>query len=259
MIEKEINNIWKKKYIGINEKKKIKNVIKKLEKGEIRVMEKKNHKWLLNLWIKKAIIMFFKIKKKKIKKDRNLTSYDIFKKLDEKYFIKRNIRTSSMSFIREGSFISKNVVLMPSFVNIGAYIDKNTMLDTWCTVGSCAQVGKNVHISGGAGIGGVLEPIQDNPVVIEDNCFIGARSEIVEGTIIKKGSVISMGVYIGKSTRIYDRINDKFYTSYVPKNSVVVPGSINYGKYSLNTPIIVKKKDEKTLEKIRMNKKLRDV
>ncbi|MGX7583103.1 2,3,4,5-tetrahydropyridine-2,6-dicarboxylate N-succinyltransferase [Candidatus Vidania fulgoroideorum] len=257
LLKKKIKKIWFKKKKNKNDKKIISKVIKKLSIGKVRVMEKKKKKWKLNIWVKKSILMFFGIKKKKIKKDNNLLSYDIFENFRKKELIKKNIRMSSMCYVREGAYIANNVILMPSFVNIGAYVDKNTMLDTWSTVGSCAQIGKNVHISGGAGIGGVLEPIQNNPVIIEDNCFIGARSEIVEGTIIKKGSVISMGVYIGKSTRIYDRVKDKFYTSYVPKNSVVVPGSINYGKYSLYTPIIVKKKTEETLEKIRLNKKIR--
>ncbi|UOQ33114.1 tetrahydrodipicolinate N-succinyltransferase [Candidatus Vidania fulgoroideae] len=254
-----IEKIWKKKNINGKEKKIIKKCIKKIGNGKIRVMERKKKKWKFNKWVKKAIIMFFRTSKKKIKKDKNIISYDIFNTMKEKHLIERKIRASGMSFIREGAYVAKNVVLMPSFVNIGAYIDEKTMLDTWSTVGSCAQIGKNVHISGGAGIGGVLEPIQNKPVIIEDNCFIGARSEIVEGTIVKEGSIISMGVYIGKSTKIYDRSKDLFYKSYVPKNSVVVPGSLNYGKYSLYTPVIVKKKNKDTIKKIKMNKNLRNV
>ncbi|UOQ38039.1 tetrahydropyridine N-succinyltransferase [Candidatus Vidania fulgoroideae] len=258
MNKKYIEEIWEKKKIDSSEKREIRKCIFEIGKGKIRVMEKKDKKWKLNKWVKKAIIMFFRISKKKIKKDKNMISYDFFKSIEEKELIERKIRASCMSYVREGAYVAKNVILMPSFVNIGAYVDEGTMLDTWSTVGSCAQIGKNVHISGGAGIGGVLEPIQSNPVVIEDNCFIGARSEIVEGTIVKNGSIISMGVYIGKSTKIYDRTKDKFYKSYVPENSVVVPGSLSYGKYSLYTPVIVKKKNEDTKKKIKMNKYLRN-
>ncbi|UOQ27895.1 tetrahydrodipicolinate N-succinyltransferase [Candidatus Vidania fulgoroideae] len=258
MIKKHIEEIWKRKKIDSDGEKKIRKCIFEVGKGKVRVMEKINKEWKLNKWVKKAIIMFFRISKKKIKKDENMISYDFFNYISEKELIEKKIRASCMSYVREGAYISKNVILMPSFVNIGAYVDEGTMLDTWSTIGSCAQIGKNVHVSGGAGIGGVLEPIQSNPVVIEDNCFIGARSEIVEGTIVKNGSIISMGVYIGKSTKIYDRTKDKFYKSYVPKNSVVVPGSLSYGKYSLYTPVIVKKKNESTKKKIKMNKDLRN-
>ncbi|MGX7582670.1 2,3,4,5-tetrahydropyridine-2,6-dicarboxylate N-succinyltransferase [Candidatus Vidania fulgoroideorum] len=235
----------------------LKTTIKKLDKGKVRVAEKINNTWKTNIKLKKIIISYIKSSKQKIIKDNNLISNDVF----ENKFLKtkkyKNIRMTALSFVRYGAFIGKNVILMPCFINVGAYIDNNTLIDTWATIGSCAQIGKNVHISGGVGIGGVLEPINNTPVIIEDNCFIGARSEIVEGVIIKKNSVISMGVYIGASTKIYDRTKNKFYKAYVPKNSVVVPGSINYGHYSLYCPIIVKKRDATTNNKIQLNNNLR--
>ncbi|QSW37782.1 2,3,4,5-tetrahydropyridine-2,6-dicarboxylate N-succinyltransferase [Candidatus Vidania fulgoroideae] len=237
--------------------KTLKKIIKNLDKGKIRIAQKVNNNWKTNTKLKKIIIKYIKLSKKKLIKDNNLISNDIF----ENKFIKthhyKNIRMTALSFVRYGAYIGKGVILMPCFINIGAYIDNNTLIDTWATIGSCAQIGKNVHISGGVGIGGVLEPINSKPVIIEDNCFIGARSEIVEGVIIKKNSVISMGVYIGASTKIYDRLKNKFYKAYVPKNSVVVPGSINYGNYSLYCPIIVKKRDKITNSKIQLNKNLR--
>ncbi|MGX7589474.1 2,3,4,5-tetrahydropyridine-2,6-dicarboxylate N-succinyltransferase [Candidatus Vidania fulgoroideorum] len=258
-IKLKIKNIYLKNKINKKEKKIIKKGVKYLNKGKIKIVFKKKKKWILNKWVKKLIILYFKTKKNIFNNSKYFIINDKFKhkfyKKNKKYFIKKNIRTTSFSYIRYGSYISNNVILMPCFVNIGAHIGKNTLLDTWCTVGSCAFIGKNVHISGGVGIGGVLEPINNNPVIIENNCFIGARSEIVEGIIVKKNSVISMGVYIGSSTKIYDRTKSKFY-NYIPKNSVVVSGCLNYGYYSLYAAIIVKRKDIKTKKKIRKNKNL---
>ncbi|QSW37644.1 2,3,4,5-tetrahydropyridine-2,6-dicarboxylate N-succinyltransferase [Candidatus Vidania fulgoroideae] len=237
--------------------KQLKTVIKKLDKGQIRVAVKKNNKWKTNIKVKEAIVNYIKLSKKKKITDNNLIANDIFENKFLKTKSHKSIRMTALSFVRYGAYIGKGVILMPCFVNVGAYVGNNTLIDTWATVGSCAQIGKNVHISGGVGIGGVLEPINAKPVIIEDNCFIGARSEIVEGTIIKKNSVISMGVYIGASTKIYDRLQNKFYKGYIPKNSVVVPGSLNHGNYSLYCPIIVKKRDKTTNKKIQLNTNLR--
>ncbi|MGX7586199.1 2,3,4,5-tetrahydropyridine-2,6-dicarboxylate N-succinyltransferase [Candidatus Vidania fulgoroideorum] len=243
-------------------KYKHKNIIKnirKMEKGKISICYKKKKKWIVNNKLKKIILSYMMNTKKKIKKN-NLINYDIF----ENYFYKRTnilkkrkIRMTYLSYVRTGAYIGKKVIMMPCFVNIGAYVGDKTLIDSWSTIGSCARIGKKVHISGGVGIGGVLEPINKRPVIIEDKVFIGARSEIVEGVIVKKKSVISMGVFIGKSTKIYDRIKKKFYNSYIPKKSVVVPGCLNYGMYSLYAVIIVKKKDIKTKKKTNINKTLR--
>lgn len=237
-------------------------VIKLLSSGNLRVSEFINKEWKTNIWVKKAILLYIKNKSKfLIKNFKNSTSY--FDKFKSKYSnisdLKDDVRVSEGAVVRFGSYIGKGSILMPSFINIGAYVGFDALIDTWATIGSCAQIGSNVHISGGSGIGGVLEPIQSNPVIIEDNCFVGARSEIVEGVIIKKNSVISMGVFIGKSTKIFDRVSNKFITDgVVPKNSVVVPGSISYGNYSLYSPIIVKNVDSATIKKIKRNSLLRD-
>ncbi|CAL4320335.1 2,3,4,5-tetrahydropyridine-2,6-dicarboxylate N-succinyltransferase [Buchnera aphidicola (Periphyllus testudinaceus)] len=239
------------------------SVIKMINLGKLRVSEKINNEWITHQWIKKAILLFLYLKKNKIFNGNFTNYYDKiplkYKNYTEKKFKKDQIRAVPTSIVRYGSYIEKNTVLMPCFINIGAYIGKNTMIDTWSTIGSCAQIGKNVHISGGVGIGGVLEPLQNNPTIIEDNCFIGARSEIVEGVIIETGSVISMGVFIGKSTKIYDRTKDKIYFGRVPKNSVVVSGNLpsKNNKYSLYSAIIVKKVDSKTLTKVELNNLLR--
>ncbi|QJC30240.1 2,3,4,5-tetrahydropyridine-2,6-dicarboxylate N-succinyltransferase [Enterobacteriaceae endosymbiont of Neohaemonia nigricornis] len=230
-----------------------------LNNGIIRVAIKKQDKWITNQWIKQAILLYFKLSKNILFHENYSNFYDKiplkFNNFTEKQFQEIGCRIVPPATIRYGSFISYNTVLMPSFVNIGAYIDKGTMIDTWSTIGSCAQIGKNVHISGGVGIGGVLEPIQNNPTIIEDNCFIGARSEIVEGVIVEKGSVISMGVYIGQSTKIYDRNTGQLFYGRVPKYSVVVPGNLptKDGKYSLYCAVIVKKVNAKTLNKIQIN------
>ncbi|NIH40949.1 MAG: 2,3,4,5-tetrahydropyridine-2,6-dicarboxylate N-succinyltransferase [Buchnera aphidicola (Periphyllus aceris)] len=259
--KKKENNTLKK-----NDSKIIKAIystIKMINLGKLRVSEKKKNKWITHQWIKKAILLFLYFKKSKIFNGNFTNYYDKiplkYENYTKKKFKKDNIRTVPSAIVRYGSFIEKNTILMPCFINIGAYIGKKTMIDTWSTIGSCAQIGKNVHISGGVGIGGVLEPLQNNPTIIEDNCFIGARSEIVEGVIIEKGSVISMGVFIGKSTKIYDREKDKIYFGRVPKKSVVVSGSLpsKNKKYNLYSAIIVKKVDSKTLTKVELNNLLR--
>lgn len=240
----------------------IKKVIKLLNKGEIRVSEKINNNWITHQWIKKAILIFFRIQNNLIIENRYFDKVPIkFSNYDVSKFKKLNCRIVPPATIRYGAYISSNTVIMPSYINIGAYIGKGSMIDTWSTIGSCAQIGKNVHISGGVGIGGVLEPIQSNPTIIEENCFIGARSEIVEGVIIEKNSVISMGVYIGQSTKIYDRDEGKIFYGYVPSGSVVVPGNLpsKNGNYSLYCAVIVKKVDEKTLKKVGINYLLRNI
>lgn len=237
--------------------------LKGLDNGSLRVAEKINGEWTVHQWLKKAVLLSFKLNDNKPVEAGDLAFFD---KVDTKFagwteaqFREAGVRVVPPAVARRGSFQAKNVVLMPSYVNIGAYVDENTMVDTWATVGSCAQIGKNVHLSGGVGIGGVLEPLQANPTIIEDNCFIGARSEIVEGVIVEEGSVISMGVYIGQSTRIYDRETGEIHYGRVPAGSVVVPGSLpsKDGKYSLYAAIIVKKVDAQTRAKTSLNDLLR--
>ncbi len=269
--EKVINEAWdKKSQINSKSSRKLLNAISKtinlLDSGKIRVAEKKNNEWIVNQWIKKAILLSFRVNKMKMLKSPYATWYDKVEgktqKWSEKKLIQAGFRSVPNGVIRKGAFIAKNVVLMPSFINLGAYVDEGSMIDTWASVGSCAQVGKNCHISGGAGIGGVLEPLQANPVIIEDNCFIGARAEIAEGIIVEKGSVLSMGVYIGASTRIVDRATGETIYGKVPAYSVVVPGSMpgknNPDGPSLYCVIIVKKVDEKTRSKTSINDLLRD-
>ena len=240
-------------------------VIQKLDNGELRIAQKNNNDWVVNQWLKKAVLISFRINDNQILRGPYTTWYDKVKgktvDWNEDQWKSAGYRHVPNGTVREGSFIGKGVVLMPSFVNIGAYIDEGTMVDTWATVGSCAQIGKNVHLSGGVGIGGVLEPLQATPTIIEDNCFIGARSEIVEGVIVEKGSVISMGVYIGKSTRIFDRSTGEISYGLIPAGSVVVSGNLpsKDGKYSMYAAIIVKKVDEKTLSKVGINNILRDL
>ncbi|QTS84151.1 2,3,4,5-tetrahydropyridine-2,6-dicarboxylate N-succinyltransferase [Coxiella endosymbiont of Amblyomma nuttalli] len=237
-------------------------VIEDLDKGKIRVVEKQSRRWVTNEWIKMAILLFFKIEHCKVFRAGYTSFYD---KMPLKYTDdtshQANIRIVPHALIRKGAYLAPNIVLMPSYINIGAYINSGTLIDTWATVGSCAYIGKNVHLSGGSGIGGVLEPIQAQPTIIEDDCFIGARSEIVEGVIIEQGSVISMGVFIGQSTPIYDRQTQEITYGRVPAGSVVIPGSLpsrdgNYNRYSA---IIIKQVDEKTRSKTLLNKLLREV
>ncbi|MFQ5659364.1 MAG: 2,3,4,5-tetrahydropyridine-2,6-dicarboxylate N-succinyltransferase [Gammaproteobacteria bacterium] len=233
--------------------------------GSLRVAEKHNGAWKVNQWLKKAVLLYFTLNSNRVVQG-NFTNY--FDKIPMKFagFAKGNFldvgaRIVPPALARYGSYIAPNVVMMPSYVNIGAYIDSGTMVDTWATVGSCAQIGKNVHLSGGVGIGGVLEPLQANPTIIEDHCFIGARSEVVEGVIVGEGSVISMGVYIGQSTKIYNRETGNISYGYIPPGSVVVSGSLpaKDGKYSLYCAVIVKRVDEKTREKVGINELLRDI
>ena len=243
----------------------INETLEKLDSGNIRVCEKKNNEWHTHQWIKKAILLSFKTQDNKILSGPYTTWFD---KVDgkttlwnEKKHIDAGFRSVPNGVVRKSAYIGKNVVLMPSFINVGAYVDDGTMIDTWSTVGSCAQIGKNCHISGGVGIGGVLEPLQANPVIIEDNCFIGARSEVAEGVIVGEGSVISMGVYIGASTKIIDRETNQIIYGKVPPYSVVVSGSLpneDKSKPSLYCAVIVKTVDEKTRSKTSINDLLRD-
>lgn len=241
----------------------INEVIAGLDDGSLRVANKIDGQWVVNQWVKKAVLLSFRIENNFITEVPGGAYYDKvplkFAGYTQERFMKEGLRVVPGAIVRRGCHIDPNVVLMPSFVNIGAHVGSGTMVDTWATVGSCAQVGKNVHLSGGAGIGGVLEPVQAGPTIIEDNCFIGARSEIVEGVIVGEGSVISMGVFIGKSTRIYDRTTGEVMYGKVPPHSVVVSGNLpsKDGKYSLYTAIIVKKVDDRTLSKIGLNELLR--
>ena len=236
-----------------------------LDAGKARVAEKVDGQWVVNEWLKKAVLLSFRIHDNEFIKGGFTNYYDKvpskFADKSSRDFRDEGVRVAPPATARHGSYIAPSVVLMPSYVNIGAYVDSGTMVDTWATVGSCAQIGKNVHLSGGVGIGGVLEPLQAAPTIIEDNCFIGARSEIVEGVIVEEGSVISMGVYIGQSTRIYDRENDEILYGRVPAGSVVVSGNLpsKDGKYSLYCAVIVKRVDEKTLSKVGINELLRDI
>ena len=269
--EKIINEAWENKS-QVNSKsnkkllKTINQTIELLDSGKIRVAEKKNSSWITNQWVKKAILLSFRVNEMKTSKGPYSTWFDKIEgktqKWDKKKLIKAGFRSVPNGVVRKGAFIAKNVILMPSFVNLGAYVDEGTMIDTWASVGSCAQVGKNCHISGGAGIGGVLEPLQANPVIIEDNCFVGARAEIAEGVIVEKGSVLSMGVYIGASTKIVDRATGEIIYGKVPAYSVVVPGTIpsktNPDGPSLYCVVIVKKVDERTRSKTSINDLLRD-
>tara|TARA_B110000879_G_scaffold32093_1_gene43949 strand:- start:3829 stop:4656 length:828 start_codon:yes stop_codon:yes gene_type:complete len=245
----------------------INQTIKGLNDGSLRVASriKGSQNWETHQWIKKAVLLSFRIKENEVM-DGNYTKF--FDKVDSKFngftekdFQNGGYRVVPNANVRKGSFISKNVVLMPSYVNIGAYVDEGTMVDTWATVGSCAQIGKNVHLSGGVGIGGVLEPIQAGPTIIGDNCFIGARSEVVEGVVVEDNVVISMGVYIGQSTKIYDRETGEVTFGRVPQGSVVVSGNLpsKDGSYSLYCAVIVKKVDEKTLGKVGINELLRGI
>ena len=269
--EKIINEAWNNRnQINSNSDKKLLNTISEtielLDSGKIRVAEKKDNEWHVNQWIKKAILLSFRVNKMKASKGPYSTWYDKIdgktQGWDEKKMIEAGFRYVPNGVVRKGAFVAKNVVLMPSFLNVGAYVDEGSMIDTWASVGSCAQVGKNCHISGGAGIGGVLEPMQANPTIIEDNCFVGARAEIAEGVIVCKGSVLSMGVYIGASTRIIDRATGKILYGKVPEYSVVVPGAMpsknNPDGPSLYCVVIVKKVDEKTRSKTSINDLLRD-
>ena len=239
-------------------------VLSQLDAGTLRVAEKKDGQWHVNQWVKKAVLLSFRLEDNAVMPAGGFTQFydkvpSKFANYTEADFAAGGFRVVPPAVARRGSFIGKNVVLMPSYVNIGAYVDEGTMVDTWATVGSCAQIGKNVHLSGGVGIGGVLEPMQANPTIIGDNCFIGARSEIVEGVIVEDNCVISMGVYIGQSTKIYDRATGEVTYGRVPEGSVVVSGSLPSadGKYSLYCAVIVKKVDAQTRSKTSINELLR--
>ena len=239
----------------------VEEVIAGLDAGRLRVAEKTGGKWVTHQWIKKAVLLSFRLQDNRVMDGRYYDKVPSkFAFYDEKRFSQEGFRVVPPAAARRGAYIARNVVLMPSFVNIGAYVDEGTMVDTWATVGSCAQIGKNVHLSGGVGIGGVLEPVQAGPVVIEDNCFIGARSEVVEGVIVEENSVISMGVFLGQSTKILDRATGEVLYGRVPAGSVVVSGSLPSpdGKYSLYCAVIVKKVDAKTRAKTSLNDLLRD-
>lgn len=236
-----------------------------LDNGNLRVAEKRDGDWVVNEWVKKAVLLSFRLYDNRIMAGGYTEYWDKvpakYAGYDEAMFRAGGSRIVPPAAVRRGAYIASDVIVMPSFINIGAYVDSGTMVDTWATVGSCAQVGKNVHLSGGAGIGGVLEPLQARPTIIEDNCFIGARSEIVEGVIVEAGSVVSMGVFIGQSTRIYNRLTGEISYGRIPAGSVVVAGNLpsDDGKYSLYCAVIVKQVDEKTRGKVSLNELLRDI
>ena len=242
----------------------VEHVISDLNAGRIRVAERAGvGQWTVNQWIKKAVLLSFRLNDNKVSRAGDLGFYDKvgtkFAHLDEDRMRATGVRVVPPAVARRGSFIGRNVVLMPSYVNIGAYVDEGTMVDTWATVGSCAQIGKGVHLSGGVGIGGVLEPLQANPTIIEDNCFIGARSEVVEGVIVEENSVLAMGVYLGQSTKIYDRATGEVSYGRIPAGSVVVSGNLpsDDGRYSLYCAVIVKRVDAQTRAKTSINELLR--
>jgi 2,3,4,5-tetrahydropyridine-2,6-dicarboxylate N-succinyltransferase len=243
----------------------IEAALSQLDAGTLRVAEPRDGVWQVNEWLKKAVLLSFRIKDNAPMPAATLSFYD---KVPLKYsgwtaeqFAAAGVRVVPPATVRRGAYVAPNVVLMPSYVNVGAYVDSGTMVDTWATVGSCAQIGKNVHLSGGVGIGGVLEPLQAAPTIIEDNCFIGARSEIVEGVVVESGAVISMGVFIGQSTRIYDRERDQVLYGRVPAGAVVVPGTLPAanGKYGLACAVIVKRVDAQTRAKTSLNDLLRNI
>ncbi|MDH3209277.1 MAG: 2,3,4,5-tetrahydropyridine-2,6-dicarboxylate N-succinyltransferase [Burkholderiaceae bacterium] len=242
----------------------VEHVIDELDHGRMRVAERQGvGRWSVNQWVKKAVLLSFRLSDNKRINAGDLSFFDKvetkFSRLDDAAMRDTGVRVVPPAVARRGSYIAKNAILMPSFVNIGAYVDEASMVDTWAAVGSCAQIGKNVHLSGGVGIGGVLEPMQANPTIIEDNCFIGARSEVVEGVIVEENSVLSMGVYIGQSTKIYDRTTGEVIYGRVPAGSVVVSGNLpaESGKYSLYCAVIVKRVDAQTRAKTSINDLLR--
>jgi len=237
--------------------------IELLDSGQARVAEPRDNKWVVNEWLKKAVLLSFRARENTVMDAGFTRFYDKvplkYAQADEAQLRASGVRVVPEAIVRKGAYVAPNVVLMPSFVNIGAYVGSGTMVDTWVTVGSCAQIGRNVHLSGGVGIGGVLEPLQSSPTVIEDDCFIGARSEIVEGVVVESGCVIAMGVFISQSTRIYDRESGQIHQGRVPSGSVVVAGSLpsKDGRYSLSCAVIVKRVDAKTRAKTSINDLLR--
>jgi len=269
-IQQIIDNAWENradlspKAAPAEVREAVAQAIEQLDKGRLRVAEKIDGQWVVNQWLKKAVLLSFRLEDNTPMPAGGYSQF--YDKVPSKFanytaqdFAEGGFRVVPPAIARRGSFIAKNVVLMPSYTNIGAYVDEGTMVDTWATVGSCAQIGKNVHLSGGVGIGGVLEPLQANPVIIEDNCFIGARSEVVEGVIVGENSVISMGVYLGQSTKIYDRETGAVTYGYVPPGSVVVAGNLpsKDGTHSLYCAVIVKTVDAKTRAKVGLNELLR--
>ena len=236
-----------------------------LDSGEARVAEQRNGEWIVNQWLKKAVLLSFRIHDNDVSSAGFTEFYDKvplkYQGLSAEALAAQGVRIVPPACVRAGAYVAPNTILMPSYVNIGAYVDSGTLVDTWATVGSCAQIGKNVHLSGGVGIGGVLEPLQASPTIIEDNCFIGARSEVVEGVIVERDSVISMGVFLGQSTRIYNRLTGDISYGRIPAGSVVVPGNLpaKDGSHSLYCAVIVKQVDEKTRSKTSLNELLRTV
>ena len=251
--------------VNTNIKDAVLKAIDMLDQGAARVAEKKGGQWQVNEWLKKAVLLYFRIEDNKFIKGGYTNYFDKvpskFADYNSRSFHEGGFRVVPPAAVRFGSYIATSVVLMPSYINIGGYVDEGTMVDTWATVGSCAQIGKNVHLSGGVGIGGVLEPVQAAPTIIEDNCFIGARSEIVEGVIVEEGAVISMGVYIGQSTKILHRDTGEISYGRIPAGSVVVSGNLpaKDGSHSLYCAVIVKQVDEKTRGKVGINELLRDI
>ena len=267
-LEKIIENAFENRAQGFENRAQVEAAVREaialLDSGAERVAEKKDGDWHVNQWLKKAVLLSFALTDNKVIESGHSRFYDKvpmkYADYSEEQFRADGVRVVPDAIVRKGAYVAPDVVLMPSYVNIGAYVDSSTMVDTWATVGSCAQIGKNVHLSGGVGIGGVLEPIQAGPTIIEDDCFIGARSEVVEGVIVEKGSVISMGVYLGQSTKIYDRERDEITYGRVPAGSVVVSGNLpsKNGHYSLYCAVIVKRVDEKTRAKTSINDLLRN-
>lgn len=259
-----INRAWQERDKDITfAKEAIIKILDELDKGNIRIADKNDGIWVNNEIYKKAILLSFRINNSEFIENLPFNYYDKvnlkFNNWNLQEFAQQQIRVVPGAVVRKSAFIDKNVILMPSFVNVGAYIGAGTLIDTWATVGSCAQIGKNCHISGGVGIGGVLEPIQASPVIIEDNCFIGARSEVAEGVIIEEGAVLSMGVFLSQSTKIYNRITKEITYGKIPAYSVVIPGSLpgEDKSYSSYAAIIVKQVDEKTRSKTSINELLR--
>ena len=260
-----VNKAWDLRAENIDfAKEAISTAFNQLDQGKIRIAEKTDSNWTINEWLKKAILLSFKLNNSKF---IEASPFNFFDKVDLKFqnfkeedFAELAIRAVPGAIVRKSAYIGRNVILMPSFINVGAYIDDNSLIDTWSTIGSCAQIGKNCHISGGVGIGGVLEPIQSAPVIIEDNCFIGARSEVAEGVIIGEGSVLSMGVFLGQSTKIYNRTTGEISFGRIPPYSVVVPGTLpsKDGSHSLYAAIIVKQVDAQTRSKTSINDLLRN-
>ena len=268
-LQKTIDSLFEKRStlsvntVTVDEKKAIADVLAMLDNGQLRVAEKQNGHWITHEWIKKAVLLSFRTQENVVLDNGAANAFDKvplkFAGYNKPQFEQAGVRVVPPTNVRYGSYVAPNTVLMPSFINIGAYVDSGCMIDTWASVGSCAQIGKNVHLSGGAGIGGILEPLQATPTIIEDNCFIGARSEIVEGVIVEQGAVISMGVFLGQSTRIYHRETGQITYGRIPAGAVVVPGSLpsKDGSHSIYCAVIVKQVDEQTRSKVNLNELLR--